>query len=337
MAQWQMHLNQVVPASSDDTEQAFEWLKALIALFKTAPHAYTTRGSSLAGSVTAHSATPDGVDRWATATRAQAVSNSDYIWNVLQSPLGMQLLFLLKGNASTSGAAEIFIGIAKNKFETPGAWRSAVDEVTWPRDITSSPERDRDIIIDDSDPYADAFFNAASQRFHFWKRTDAEGFYVVITRTDGASTDSGISFGGVAKLNEPRTGDSNPYLVWLSQLGGADWSTWNDAGPTHSPIFGRVPSVGTVRYSMVEPIVASDRVWDEIAEDPFSGLFQALKIAVFTKAVGVQPHVRGFFPDLYRAYPDHSTHDFSNLGKTGIIFGDFILPWDGVTVPKFSV
>jgi hypothetical protein len=328
--------NQLYSTIVSSAEISFQFVKAIIAALKTSPGgACITRGSSSAGTVVAYSATPDGVDRWFGATAVEALSGSGFAWQILESTSGLQYLFAVKFDGS------IYLGCAKNKFETAGAWRNAgsVTALVAPSDVTSTPEQDREVVppspLSMYGPYPPSA--GLTSRFHVWKRVDGEGFVVVATHATGNVGQ--FYLGGVFKLTTPKDGDTNPYVVMCSQGGtggGCSWTAYDNNGPTHSQIWGRVPVDGVVPYSFVEPW-AGEAVYgrSDLTVDPFTGKFQALPIQLFSRAATSRMHFRGCMPGMFRAQDSHVTFDTINSASQ-IVFDDLIFEWDGATTPLLT-
>jgi hypothetical protein len=319
--------NLLIPMTADKTEGAFSYLKGIVTTLKTGASPYVTKGSSSGGSITAFSATPDGVDRWTGKTAAEAVSSSGPVWHVLEDSFGVQVLLAIQGDASLP---LVFFGVAKNKFETSGAWRNAgsVSEIVYPRDTTSVVDKDQDVIGGTGGGIIYPYSNSgADQRFHVMRRTDAPGFYAVAVR---AGVEGDYYLGGFCKLTAPKTTDTNPYVVFGGREGGGcSWVTYDLAlGSGHSDVWARVPTDGTIRYCFGQWRAGSENVWEraEFGPDPFSGAYQGGLIPIYSRATGAA-HIRGFLPDLERAIPAHISGTFANAAQTQVIFGDLIFPW----------
>lgn len=335
MATWTILANQQYLTGGVLEDSSWNFMLALLAALKSATGgAYTTRGSSSAGSISAFSATPDGVDRWTGKTVAEVLTSTNYAWHILEAPTsGIQVLLAIRNN----GDGFMYIGVAKNKFETAGAWRNAgsVGVTTSPRDETSVPEHERDVV-----PTSPASISTprpthtgAMARFHVWKRADGEGFMVVATEQTGA--EDRFYLGGIFKLVDPRAGDTNPFIVICQQggPGGCDSDLYDVAGPGHADVFGRIPTDGIIRYSFAQ-LYAGERIYDRatLGPSPFSGKYQALPVVLFSRAVALTEHFRGTLTDVYRAHDSHATHDVVNAAAQ-IIFDDLMFPWDGTTTP----
>jgi hypothetical protein len=303
-----------------------------------------TRGSSIDGSAgTLYSSTPDGVDRWAGLTRAQAQGNSNLIWHVLEhSVSGCQLVIAFSG---AGGGLLGFFAWAKNKFEDSGAWRNAgsVTANVRPEDLTSSPASDREVDMDGSDTnflLPQGGSQAGEYRFSYGTRVDGTGFYF-LEFPDGSATPGTSQHGSlmaVFPLLDPATGDTNPFLAFGMRSGVYAHIGFGDT-PSTNPgrVVGRT-SGGRRKYCAYTFSAAAAGTGGSIfsdfnsplkAADPFSGRYRALVMPFWCDTSPA--HMRTTLGDFYavsNSFAEKQTYLDLDGGRY-FRYGDFLLPWGG--------
>ncbi len=289
-----------------------------IASLKTA--GWTVRGSSCTGtSGTAYSSTPDGVDRWVDKTSSEAVAvDNQPVWIVLEHATSLaQVCFTF----ATNSAGRKFI-IAKNKFESGGAWRTSTGVNTRPTD-TSSIAKERELSSVDSPD--NVWGNTVDVRVHAMSRSDGEASWLV--QDFAGAPDNGVPFAGFAKLKTSNAADTNPYITLFTST--ADVTTFVSANFPSCPM--RVLlQTGSSEWIWLAAIKGFGNYLSAVVgTNPFTGKGVLYPCVTFSVQTNPQ-YYRGTIPDLAQAPAGYATRDGIN-SLTYMKFGGFAFPWDGVT------
>lgn len=323
MASYRFDVENIIPMSADSTNHRWTIVQGVIALMKTA--GWSTRGSSTTGTAgTAYSSTPDGVDRWVGQTYTQAVdAGNNFIWNILEHTAGHQVAILF-GRGTPNYCHFV---VAKNKFETGGAWRNggSVSATVRPEDITSSPAQDREVVQNDV-PSNFLFLSSLLDTYwHAVVRDDGQAIYVVAENS--AASESFYSLWGIWKLQDPSSGDSNPWIAASAK--GLTSANLGDVVANNN-ITGRIPTAAQRLYAITRLKIAGNDILGSgnIGNDPFTGNERVSPIGLWTDVAPV--HIRFTLPDLCYVPDSWGNRDQFN-GRTYTAFGVIGLPWDEVT------
>ncbi len=309
----------VVSASNiTDTSSERSWKNWLIWIANLKTAGWTARGSSCTGSSgTAYSSTPDGVDRWVGKTSAEAAAvDNQPVWLVLEHATSLaQICFTFAGGT----VAQTFI-IARNKFETGGAWRTSTGVNARPTD-TASTAKERE--LSSVDAPNNVWGNTAGVRVHAMSRSDGEASWLV--QDFAGAPDNGVPFAGFAKLKTANVADTNPYITLFTST--SDVTAFVAANLGSCPM--RVLlQTGSSEWIWIAAIKGySTYLSTSVGNNPFTGKGVLYPCPMFSIQT-IPQYYRGTIPDLAQAPDGYVTRDGIN-NLTYMTFGGFAFPWDG--------
>lgn len=348
-SQYNGGLGTLTAGTGDYVWQHAQQLVARLKAMTVAP--WVTRGSSrVNAAVATFSATPDGVDNWSTLTGTVAqfcgTGSSSSPWHILENPLtGWQVRIQVHPTTAPQTSGYLEIAVAKNKFETGGAWRNAgsVTAAIAPADTTSSPTVDREQSSGQDTGSTLPPFDSLNTRYRnvIGNRPDGKGFYSFsmaetpslsagnlqfctvigtapqVLHGDQAAlttnTQAVFRFIGDALTNgcNIASPDTAPATTWRMKVRENDGSTKNCAG------LETCFTNGTVVFSGATAAVA-DSAYAKLPIGP---------LAWFSNNTFV---LRGALPDVWIV-----PSSFNSLGSFNLLqymkIGRFLWPWDGVT------
>jgi len=279
------------------------------------------------------------VDQWGSNSLEDvyfSVNSTDRIWNVLQSPAGIQVCVEFNGGG---GLCRINFTVSVNGFESGGAWRNAgsVGPTARPTDVASTPDWGREIPTSDATNGGGCSLlpgGAISPWVYIWVRDDGKGFiYCVRDLSVSAASDPQEKEGKLfilTSVTNPSVGD-NPYVMFI---GNYDLQSgqfiYDDPSAESHKLIGRITTT-VVKWGLVEPGTAttSAPLTDPyFNKDPFSNAEIQLPLAIWTNQVSPK-QVRHTLRDIYAI-----RRNFYNFGQTlsnytRFVVGDFSLPWNG--------
>ncbi len=326
MAQYVFNLVNSVSGALSSDEQRWQVVLGVIQTMKGA--GWFTRGSSIYGtSGTTFSATPDSTDRWAGKTVLQAIGAGNFsAWHVLEHTAGHQACVSF-GRGSPIVTT---FTVAKNKFETAGAWRNAgsVTANVRPADTTSSPALDREVAGTTITPTNFLVITAGLNTiWHCIARDDGQTVYCFTENP--TAIDSVYNLWGLAKMSHPSSGNTNPWVILAGR--GGDYNTWSST-ITNVFIRGVTPLVASQSYGMTQMYGGAGTVLmssGAISADPFSGKFRIAPIGLWTDNAGAN-HTIFTLPDLC-SVPIAWAHRDPINSLQYMKLGGFGFPWDGIT------
>jgi hypothetical protein len=256
-------------------------------------------------------------------TNTQAVGGSGYIWHVLEHTAGHQVC------VSFSRAGTLFVNwtIAKNKFETAGAWRNggSVNSAARPTDVTSSPTQDQE--VDQGTTPANFIILSVvhNNTYHIAARDDGEAVFV-ITENNTLTADN-YSMWAFWKNQNPNPADTNPWIV--SAVRNLTISNMGDS-TSNGITRGRTPLSGAHPYAFTRlRVVGTDLMaTGNMGADPFSGNSRICPLGLWTSTSPI--HIRFTIPDLCYVPASWADRDQFN-GRAYTVFGDLGMPWDEAT------